>query len=46
MKLVHKSHQANDRAVMKAYSMPIRETDEAACVVWLMRRIGMIHGVQ
>ena len=33
MKLVHKSHQANDLAVMKAYSMPIRETDEAACVV-------------
>ena len=37
MKLVHKSHQANDRAVMKAFGMPIRETDEAACVAWLMR---------
>ena len=36
-KLVHKSHQANDRAVMKAFGMPIRETDEAACVAWLMR---------
>ena len=32
-----KAHQANDRAVMKAYGMPIRETDEAACVAWLMR---------
>lgn len=31
-----KAHQANDRAVMKAYGMPIRETDEAACVAWLM----------
>ena len=35
--LVLKAHQANDRAVMKAYGMPIRETDEAACVAWLMR---------
>ena len=32
-----KAHQANDRAVMQAYGMPIRETDEAACVAWLMR---------
>ncbi len=32
-----KAHQANDIAVMKAYGMPIRETDEAACVAWLMR---------
>ena len=37
MKLVLIAHQANDRAVMKTYSMPIRETDEAACVAWLMR---------
>ena len=35
--LVLKAHQANDRAVMKANGMPIRETDEAACVAWLMR---------
>ena len=35
--LVLKAHQANDRAVMKAYGMPIKETDEAACVAWLMR---------
>ena len=33
-----KAHQANDRAVMKAYGMPIRETDEVACVAWLMRQ--------
>jgi len=32
-----KAHQANDIAVMKAYNMPIKETDEAACVAWLMR---------
>ena len=32
-----KAHQANDKAVMQAYGMPIKETDEAACVAWLMR---------
>lgn len=32
-----KAHRANDAAVMKAYGMPIKETDEAACVAWLMR---------
>jgi len=32
-----KAHQANDKAVMHAYGMPIKETDEAACVAWLMR---------
>ena len=32
-----KAHQAHDRAVMQAYSMPIKETDEAACVAWLMK---------
>ena len=33
-----KQHQTNnDVAVMKAYGMPIKETDEAACVAWLMR---------
>ncbi len=32
-----KAHQANDRAVMKSNAMrPIRKTDEAARVVWLM----------
>ena len=34
---LRKAHQANDRAVMIAYGMPIKETDEAACVAWLMR---------
>ena len=34
---LRKAHQANDRAVMTAYGMPIKETDEAACVAWLMR---------
>lgn len=34
---LRKAHQDNDRAVMRAYGMPIRETDEAACVTWLFR---------
>ena len=34
---LRKAHQANDRAVMQAYGMPIKETYEAACVSWLMR---------
>ena len=34
---LRKAHQAKDRAVMQAYGMPIKETDEAACVAWLMR---------
>lgn len=34
---LRKAHTANDRAVMQAYWMPIKETDEAACVAWLMR---------
>ena len=34
---LQKAHQANDLAVMRAYGMPIKETDEAACVAWLMR---------
>ena len=34
---LRKAHQANDRAVMAAYGIPIKETDEAACVAWLMR---------
>ena len=32
-----KAHDRNNAAVMRAYGMPIRETDEAACVAWLMR---------
>ena len=34
---LRKAHQANDIAVMQAYGMPIKETNEAACVAWLMR---------
>ena len=34
---LQKAHQQNDKAVMQAYGMPIKETDEAACVAWLMR---------
>ena len=34
---LRKAHTANDMAVMAAYGMPIKETDEAACVAWLMR---------
>ena len=33
---LQKAHQANDVAVMRAYGMPIKETDETACVAWLM----------
>lgn len=34
---LRKAHQRNDQAVMRAYGMPIKETDEAACVAWLMK---------
>ena len=34
---LRKAHQKNNAAVMQAYGMPIKETDEAACVAWLMR---------
>ena len=34
---LRKAHQKNDAAVMQAYGMPIKETDEASCVAWLMR---------
>lgn len=34
---LRKAHTANDMAVMAAYGMPIKTTDEAACVSWLMR---------
>lgn len=35
---LRKAHQANDKAVMEAYGMPVRETTEASCVAELMRR--------
>ena len=34
---LRKAHMDNDRAVMQAYGMPIKETDEASCVAWLMK---------
>ena len=34
---LRKAHQANDRAVMKAYGMSVKDTDEPACGAWLMR---------
>ena len=34
---LRKTHTVNDRAVMHAYGMPIKETDEASCMAWLMR---------
>lgn len=35
---LRKAHQANDRAVMMAYGMSIKETTENSCVAELMRR--------
>ena len=35
---LRKAHQRNDRAVMEAYGMPIKETTESSCVAELMRR--------
>lgn len=35
---LRKAHQANDKAVMEAYGMPVRESTEASCVAELMRR--------
>ena len=32
-----KAHQANDKAVMQAYDMPIKDTAGPACVAWLMK---------
>ena len=31
------AHQRNDRAVMEAYDMSIKETTESSCVAELMR---------
>ena len=35
---LRKAHQQNDKAVMEAYGMSVRETTEASCVSELMRR--------
>lgn len=34
---LRRAHQQNDKAVMQAYGMPIKETDESSCVAWLMK---------
>ena len=34
---LRKAHQENDRAVMRAYGFPIKETTESACVAKLMK---------
>ena len=35
---LRKAHQENDRAVMRAYGFPIKETTEASCVAGLMKQ--------
>ena len=35
---IRKAHQQNDRAVMIAYGMPVKETTESSCVSELMKR--------
>ena len=35
---LRKAHQLNDKAVMEAYGMSVRDTTEASCVAELMRR--------
>ena len=35
---LRKAHQQNDKTVMEAYGMSVRETTEASCVAELMRR--------
>lgn len=34
---LRKAHQENDRAVMQAYGMSIKDTTESSCVAELMR---------
>ena len=33
-----KAHIANDRAVMQAYGLSVKDTSEADCVAFLMKR--------
>lgn len=35
---LQKAHEANDRAVMRAYGLSIKDTSEADCVAFLMKR--------
>ena len=41
---LRKAHQENDRAVMYAYGMPVKETTESSCVAELMRRYQELVG--
>ena len=41
---LRKAHQENDRAVMHAYSMPVKGTTESSCVAELMRRYQELVG--
>ena len=34
---LRKAHQQNDRAVMKAYGLPVKTTTESSCVAHLMK---------
>ena len=34
---LRKAHQANDRAVMQAYGLSVKETSEEDCVAFLMK---------
>lgn len=43
---LRKAHQQNDRAVMEAYGMPIKETTESSCVAELMRRYQAMTAVE
>ena len=35
---LRRAHQQNDRAVMEAYGMSVKDTTESSCVAELMRR--------
>lgn len=35
---LRKAHQANDRAVMQAYGLPVKDTTESDCVAFLMKK--------
>jgi hypothetical protein len=39
-----KAHQTLDRAVMKLYGFPVKETTEASCVAALMERYWELAG--
>lgn len=41
---LRKAHQQNDRAVMEAYGMSVKDTTESSCVAELMRRYQALTG--